>query len=96
MVTARVERYVREHFEASEADLVLDALAEWRISYEDEPPDERLVAAIVLAADGRLDGIDAGFRLAEQDWRDLLVAADLANEGWQTVMNSRLGPPTPR
>ena len=96
MVTARVERYVREHFEASEADLVLDALAEWRISYEDEPPDERLVAAIVLAADGRLDGIDAGFRLAEQDWRDLLVAADLANEGWQAVMNSRLGPPTPR
>ena len=96
MVTARVERYVHEHFEASEADLVLDALAEWRISYEDEPPDERLVAAIVLAADGRLDGIDAGFRLAEQDWRDLLVAADLANEVWQTVMNSRLGPPTPR
>jgi hypothetical protein len=89
VVTPRIERYVRQHFD--DADLVLSALDEWRISYEEEPPGERLVAAVVLVADGRLDGVDEGFRIAEQDWRDLLVAAGLQHEDWRTVLTARLG-----
>jgi hypothetical protein len=92
VVTPRVERYVRRHFEETDAELVLDALREWRISYEAEPPNERLIAAVVLVADGRLEGVDEGFRLAELDWRDLLVAADLANEDWRSVLSSLMGP----
>ena len=92
VVTRRVERYVRECFAASEAELVLAALRDWRISYEEEPPSERLIAAVVLAADGRLDGVDDAFRTAEQDWRDLLVGAGLANGVWSTVLDARLGP----
>ena len=92
MVTARIERYVREVFDASDADLVVSALADWRISYEAEPPGERLIAAVVFTADGRLEGVDAAFALAEQDWRDLLVAGDLAHGDWPDRLDARLGP----
>ena len=93
MVTRRVERYVQEHFQPSEAELVLAALSDWRISYDEEPPGERLIAAVVLASDGRLDGVDDAFRIAEQDWRDLLVGAGLADGDWPAVLDARLGPP---
>ena len=92
MLTKRIERYVRKDFDASEADLVLDALAEWRISYEPEPPGERLIAAVVFMADGRLEGVDEAFRLADQDWRDLLVAGELAHGDWPEQLDARLGP----
>jgi hypothetical protein len=92
VVTRRVERYVQKHFDVSEAELVLAVLRDWRISYEEEPPNERLIAAVVLTADGRLDGVDDAFRTAEQDWRDLLVGAGLANDDWLTVLDARLGP----
>ena len=92
MLTKRIERHVRETFDESEADLVLEALAEWRISYEPEPPDERLIAAVVFMADGRLKGVDEAFKLAEQDWRDLLVAGDVAHDDWPEQLDARLGP----
>ncbi len=83
---------MQKRFEASEAELVLAVLGEWRISYVEEPPSERLIAAVVLAADGCLDGVDDAFRTAEQDWRDLLVGAGLANGDWPAVLDARLGP----
>jgi hypothetical protein len=92
MLTERIERYVRGAFDASEVDLVLDALAEWRIPYEPDPPSERLIAAVVFMADGRLEGVDAAFKLAEQDWRDLLVAGDVAHGDWPEQLDARLGP----
>jgi len=90
VLTPRIERYVRLHFD--DAELVLAVLADWRISYDEEPPIERLTAAVVLAADGTLEGIDSAFELAEQDWRDLLVAAGLAHEDWPELLDLRLGP----
>jgi hypothetical protein len=93
MLTARIERHVQQTFDATDAELVLSALAEWRISYEPDPPSERLIAAVVFMADGRLEGVDAAFRLAEQDWRDLLVAGDLADGDWPERLDARLGPP---
>ena len=83
---------MREHFDASEAELVLAVLSDWRISYDEEPPGERLSAAVVLASDGRLEGVDDAFRTAEQDWRDLLVGAGLANGDWPAILDARLGP----
>ena len=90
MLTPRIARYVRAHFD--DAELVVDALSDWRISYEDEPPHERLTAAVVLAADGTLEGIDSAFGLAERDWRDLLVAEGLAHEDWPELLDLRFGP----
>jgi hypothetical protein len=88
--TARLERYVRIRFPAAEVDGVPRALDEWRIPYEDEPPGERLQAAVLLLADGRAEHLARGFRLGEVDWRDLLVAARLAGENWSELLDSRL------
>jgi len=43
VVTPRIERYVREHFGAEEAEWALFLLREWRIPYREEPPTERMV-----------------------------------------------------
>jgi hypothetical protein len=93
VITPRIERYVRERFTAPDADRALGILRHWRISYEDEPPTERLTAAAVLAADGTRTGLDGALRLAEADWRDLLVAAGLAHAGWEAVLDDLMGPP---
>jgi hypothetical protein len=92
VLTPRIARYVRQHFEDTDAELVLGALEDWRISYEEKPPSERLTAAVVLAAGGTLEGIDSAFREAERDWRDLLCSAGLENEDWPQLLDLRLGP----
>jgi hypothetical protein len=51
VLTARLERYVRATFDDPEQ--VVRALRDWRISYMDDPPSERLTAAVVFVADGR-------------------------------------------
>jgi hypothetical protein len=91
MLTARLERYVRATFAELEVDAVLTSLRRWRISSEGAPPSERLLAAVVFMAEGRTEGLEAGFRLGELDWRDLLVAGEVANEGWPDVVDARLG-----
>ena len=92
MLTPRIASYVRQHFDEADAPLVLDALEDWRIPYEDDPPSERLTAAVVLAAGGTLGGVDAAVRLAERDWRDLLVSAGLEHADWPQLLDRRLGP----
>ena len=68
------------------------------------PRSERLTAAVVLMADGRRDGVDAALpaadgrrngvdaalRLAEEDWRDLVVVGSLAHGDRPEVLD---GPP---
>jgi hypothetical protein len=56
---------------------------------------ERVMAAVVKLAAGRLDQLDQALRLARLDWRDLLVAADLAHEGWAARLSAWLGAQTP-
>jgi hypothetical protein len=91
VLTERLERYVRRVFPEWAVPIVLEDLAAWRIPYEDEPPSERLLAAVVLLADGDADGLRAGFALGEVDWRDLLVAAGLAHGDWPDELDRRLG-----
>ncbi len=64
MLTPRIARYVRQHFEDPDAGLVV----------------------------GAREGIDSAFRVAERDWRDLLVSAGLENEDWPQLLDLRLGP----
>ena len=90
VLTPRLERYVRAQFDPAETDAVLAALREWRIPYEDEPPDERLIAAVVFLAEGRRGGLAMGFDLAATDWRDLLMAAGLGGGNWRSVLAARL------
>jgi hypothetical protein len=53
---------------------------------------ERIRAAIILLADGDLTRFHQAIELAKTDWRDLLVAAQLANGNWPVRLDNELGP----
>ncbi len=55
---------------------------------------ERVQAAIVLTAAGRLADLHDAIALAQIDWRDVLMNAGLANEDWPTRLDDHLGPTT--
>ncbi|MFI0979710.1 hypothetical protein ACH4SP_22255 [Streptomyces sp. NPDC021093] len=52
---------------------------------------ERVQAAIVLLARGEAQKFHEAVRLAKTDWRDLLVAADLAHANWPDRLDTELG-----
>ncbi|TCO16852.1 hypothetical protein EV652_11941 [Kribbella steppae] len=52
---------------------------------------ERVQAAIVLWGRGNLARIRDARALATQDWRDLLVRADLADADWHDKLDAQLG-----
>lgn len=81
-VRARVER---DFAEAGSADEAIRLVA-------DAGDSERVQAAIVLAASGRLSDLHEAVALAQIDWRDLLVNVGLGNEDWPTKLDSALGP----
>lgn len=63
---------------------------DWNPSSLRENPSERLLAAVVLLADGEAERVVVGIRIADRDWRDLLVAADLAGADWERELGRRL------
>ncbi|MFJ1831358.1 hypothetical protein [Streptomyces sp. NPDC088178] len=56
--------------------------------------DERLMAAVVLFARGDIGRLRSAVRLAQLDWRDLLVAAELADEDFEQRLDQELPGPT--
>jgi hypothetical protein len=52
---------------------------------------ERLLAAIVLYGQGSVLRFRQAVQLAVADWRDLLVAAELADEDWPERLDAALG-----
>ena len=68
---------------------------EWlRLGNWDTEDIERIQAAIVLGGGGDLARIKNMRDIAFKDWRDVLVAADLANEDWPQRLAAELGPPS--
>jgi hypothetical protein len=55
---------------------------------------ERVQAAIVLLARGDIRRFRDAVTLSTQDWRDVLVAADLAHDDWPARLDQELGPVT--
>lgn len=86
-ISTRLERRVQADF-PHHANLVTAALVEltsdiFPSETRDSPAIERIQLAALLVAQGDLGRLDGALALGEQDWRDLLVAAGLADEGWQ-------------
>jgi hypothetical protein len=79
---ARVLRDFREPGSAEEIVRLVEAAAY----------DERIQAAIVLAASGDVKGIRSGVDLARIDWRDVLVNGGLGDDDWRSVLFAELGP----
>jgi hypothetical protein len=83
-VSSRLEAKVRADFEPGAVEPILVRLAEIR--------SERVQAAVVLLADGRWPEFERQSALAKVDFRDVLVAAGLADGQWSERLNERLGP----
>lgn len=62
---------------------------------EDILAGERVQAAIVVTADGDIGRLRQMLDLAMTDWRDLLVAAGLADADWRQRLTAELGDPLP-
>lgn len=76
-----------------QADLVQRRLTALGRLIENSAQDhERLQAAVIRVAAGRLDRLDQAIELARIDWRDLLVTACLADEDWPTRLSAWLEP----
>ena len=88
-VSERLTRWVLRNFAAGSAERVLEALAALPEPW-DGSPRERIQAAVVLRTDGDWHRFQDMLRLAQLDWRDALVAADLANEDWPDRLDTIL------
>lgn len=92
----RLERRVRLDFrEPGSSASVLELLAELprRAGYDHEMlASERVQAGVVLLADGDIGRLHQAIELASADWRDLLVAAGLADDDWRARLDLELGP----
>lgn len=90
-MSSRFIEYVQQHFSANDSTRVLrsiETLDEESFGRQDP---ERISLAIAILASQDI-GLDAVIELALTDWRDLLVAAGLANENWPDVMSAHLEP----
>jgi hypothetical protein len=66
-------------------------LGSWRST---RPPDgrERVLTAVLVLAHGDDLRLWRAVRDAERDWRDVLMAANLANGDWPAQVDKLLGP----
>ena len=78
----RIERDFPERGSASSVIELVGAISD----------SERVQAAIVIWGRGDLARLRDALDLAEQDWRDVLVRADLADEDWPSRLDVELGP----
>ncbi|MER7541512.1 hypothetical protein [Actinomadura sp.] len=93
-VSERVRRRVRADF-PHHVPQVTEALAGLTSDvFRGEPRDsihvERIQVAALVLARGHLGELDEAISLGRTDWRDLLVAAGLADEGWQELVENEL------
>lgn len=90
-VSDRVARRVSADFSIEDAQKVLRRLDALELPLAEKQDPERIPAAIVIVAAGSLDRLLATASEAETDWRDVLVAAGLANADWPSKMDELLG-----
>jgi len=53
---------------------------------------ERVLAAIVISAQGDLGCLRSALELSRIDWRDVLMNGGLGHEGWPDRLDKELGP----
>ena len=95
-LTPRLARKVESDFAGVDRPAVIHALARvnlgsWRST---EPPvgRERVLAAILVLTRGDPVRLADSIRIAERDWRDALVWAELGQPDWPERLDDLLGP----
>ncbi|ROR91071.1 hypothetical protein [Nocardioides aurantiacus] len=91
-LSPRVARWVRREFSEVDAERVFSALDDLPASVVGGQDPERTQAAIVIRSGGDWAKVEGMIRLAHEDWRDLLVAADVGHADWPAVLDDVLGP----
>ncbi|MGW5445558.1 hypothetical protein [Streptomyces asiaticus] len=86
----RIVRRVARDFPDDHSE-VMELLDDLIASLNSGQSPERLAAAVVLYARGRVDALMEGMQLAYQDWRDLLVEAGLGHDDWSERMDREFG-----
>lgn len=87
----RLAHWVQREFSQVDAQRVLSALGDLPASVLGGQDTERIQAALVIRSGGDWARVEGMLRLAHEDWRDLLVAADLGNADWPSVLDDVLG-----
>jgi 5-phospho-D-xylono-1,4-lactonase len=91
-VSRRLEARVRSDFSGAAAEDAVRRLGALKLALAEEQSSERIQAAIVLLAAGDPAKFDYNARLAETDWRDVLMFSGLGNEDWPARLDDELGP----
>jgi hypothetical protein len=84
-VSVTVRRQAHRFFASAQADEVIAALDRSDLSLGLMSAD-RVQLAILLISKGDMGQFRVALSQATQDWRDTLVAAGLADDGWKGVL----------
>ena len=90
VVSARIRRRIARDFapaERAQAERTLESL----LPASDPPARERIQAAVLIVAGGRMDRLERQAREVGIDWRDVLMAADLGFDDWPMRVDAFLG-----
>jgi hypothetical protein len=90
MVTERLQALVRRDF-ANATDAILARLDSLNLANAENQSLERIQRAIVLLARGDVRRFGDNARLAEKDWRDVLVFSGLGQGDWERRLDVELG-----
>lgn len=90
-LSPRLARWVHREFSEVDAGRVFAALGDLPASVVGDQDPERIQAAIVIRSGGDWAKVEGMLRLAHEDWRDLLVAADVGHADWPAVLDDVLG-----
>ena len=89
-MTPRLARWIREHY-PGRGELIVGRLAQLSVPLQNEP-EERILAAIAVLGEGDPRRFEEAIGLAQVDWRDVLVAAELADGRFPARLDRLLGP----
>ena len=90
MVSERLQRKIARDFGDDSVDAVVARLEVLNLANADLQDPERIQAAVVLLAKGDMSKLDSSARMAEVDWRDVLVFSGLGNLDWPTRLDAAL------
>ena len=89
-MTPRLARWIGEHY-PGRGELIVHRLSRLSVPLQDEP-EERILAAIAVLGESDPRRFEEAVRLAQVDWRDVLVAAELADGRFPARLDELLGP----
>ncbi|MFG2869531.1 hypothetical protein [Streptomyces sp. NPDC048338] len=90
MITSRIAARIEDQY-GVEANSVSSLLKEAEEKVFHEAAEEKITAAVIILADGNVGKLIDAIELMETDWRDLLIAAELAHADWPSTLNDIFG-----